>query len=146
MKTHEIIPRSEAIDRMRDGLPCETFQRAHADWRATCWHDFEYDRSEFRIPPEPRREAREWWIQQNQYHDVCEETGKRTPWQTAFKTAPKVDEISCIHVREVLPDEVIGQDVIERCIWAVLDAGGDNAHYHADAIRRALGLIKEDKS
>ena len=76
--TDRLIDRDHAIDRMRDGLPVETFyvswqSEAGCDgWKPTRWVDFDVTpEPEFRIPPEPRRKAREWRISQNEYHDIC---------------------------------------------------------------------------
>ena len=87
--TDQIITKKDAIDRMRDGLPCETCWPAQHPtmWMNTRWQDFEGVGTTFRKPPEPRREARTFWVTANGLAITYQQ------WP------------SDVQVREVLPDE-----------------------------------------
>lgn len=142
------ITRDEAIDRMRDGLPCETDFTIHGNWKATTWGDFDNPCAKFRIPPEPRREAREFW---------CEEgnrAGELYIWKDRINA-----EFHCnstgrqvIHVREVLSDEVCLRkmtltECYEQARLAHATAGPFVCVKDIVAqFARAIGLLKEDKS
>ena len=133
-----IICKKEAIDRMRDGLPCETCFPNY-DWEQTTFTHFDMPKAMFRIPPEPRREAREFWIE-------ARRDGPDYAWGNRC-TAP-----NAIHVREVLPDEVTLRKITENgvrdfvfdknVVAARCSTGADKCV----AFARALDLIAEKKS
>ena len=98
-----LLTRAQAIDRMRDGLPCETLVPHETNWRATLWSDFSFGGLQFRIPPEPRRVAVEAWC-------VVHVDESFTPWSSkeiaekyAGTSGCKQDRVALF--REVLPDE-----------------------------------------
>lgn len=122
--TDDIITRNEAIERMARGEKCETNLQGH--WRATKWSDFDATSVLFRIPPKPRRLAREWWIWGGEAftHNVHREA---------------------IHVREVLPGDVVLQRMTEQ-EWLNLHAQAFGSACMPSALvdfARALGLIGE---
>lgn len=125
----DIITKDEAIDRMKAGLPCETWNKylGGGEWRKTEWDDFT-DAHKFRKPPEPRRVAQDYWIYNG---DVF-----------MHKVHP-----DAIHAREVLPGDVVLQRMTEA------EAHREFENQHGKRMeqyfnwwltsRRALGLIKE---
>lgn len=129
----DTITRSEAIDRMRSGLPCETYMGVN-DWRPTRWVNFEHNDHKFRIPPEPRREAQEFWLIGTS--DLPIKVWGHEP------SMIQPNEVWRKRVREVLPDEIVIERRTQREWINWLDK---HAHNKLDVLR-ALGLIAEDKS
>lgn len=128
----DIITREQAIACMAKGEKVETsctHWETGPGWTQTRWEHFDpaYSHAKFRIPPEPRREAREWFGVTRIIHD-----GGINPLWKCFDDP--------IHVREVLPDEVVLRKMTERG-W--IDWIDKNAHNRLDLLR-ALGLIVED--
>lgn len=142
------ITRAQAIERMAKGEPVETAQwigivgQPAEQWAATKWSDFDKPQfAQFRIPPEPRKEAREWWISPSP---------KGT---TNYDYAFSAQHSTATHVREVLPDEVCLRKMTENgvrdfvfdknVVAARCSTGADKCV----AFARAIGLIREeDKS
>lgn len=121
-----IISLQDAVGRMLNGQPCETNWRG--EWRSTEWPDFGTF-TKFRIPPEPRRVAREFWLLFDRQGFVA--IFESEP--TALAVGEKV-----IHVREVLPDEVC----VRRMTWAEIEAlHKEHCGWHG--FLTALGLIGE---
>lgn len=132
--TDNIIQKKDAIDRMRDGLPCETLSdnmmQGKTYWVPTDWLDFKKPNRTFRIPPEPRRVAREWEIEGGGCYEMI---------------------YGPIHVREVLPDEVWVKRMTEDearvlCMVKSIGMPFSTVTEHCMKFARALGLIAEDKS
>lgn len=128
--TNDTITRSEAIDRMKAGLPCETFCPGWGEndgWDATKWADFDDEDSEckFRIPPAPRRVARVFQIvwRDGAYH----------------VSIPNYDGGT---VREVLPGDVTLQPMTEDQVFQLAKQSEVSTPV-AERICRALGLIGE---
>jgi hypothetical protein len=115
---------------MRDGLPCETLMGRDA-WATTDWPDFKDASNVFRIPPEPRLVAREFWIED--YEDGGPLSVTTTPRSAA------------IHVREVLPDEVTLRKMTDAEV-SQLAMKTDTTMGAARSIALALGLLKESGS
>lgn len=126
--TDQTIPRSEAIDRMRDGLPCETW--VFDGWYATQWPHFSAH-IKFRKPPEPRRVARQFTI----------------TWRDgAYRVS--IPNYEGGEVREVLPGDVTLQRMTEDEAWEAAyqqrpDISAMGPRYAVIALARALGLIGE---
>lgn len=150
--TATTIPRSEAIARMAKGEPVETREERGVEWNPTMWRDFELLHPEFRIPPEPRREAREWWLNAYEPHSTA---------LTVFDSQKEADRAALklrsevIHVREVLPDEVtlqmLGRDdarlALHKAIHAI-EFGNktDDKLIIAQLADQGVYLAKEVKS
>lgn len=92
--TDNIIPKKDAIDRMRDGLPCET--QCDKAWDRTFWRDFDDPRATFRIPPEPRREAREWKIEGGVLEKIGTSKYRKLGPKTVEAPAPVVVEMKSV--------------------------------------------------
>lgn len=137
MTSDNIITRSEAIDRKKAGLPCETSvpgwlrSDGHPRWASTKWRHFDADNAQFRIPPEPRREAQEFWLVGTS--DLPIKVWAHEP------SMIQPNEVWRKRVREVLPGDV----TLQRMTEAKWDKWiGCNAPTRLDVIR-ALGLIGE---
>ena len=131
--TDQIITKKDAIDRMRDGLPCETCWPAQHPtmWMNTRWQDFEGVGTTFRKPPEPRREARTFWVTANGLAITYQQ------WP------------SDVQVREVLPDEVAVRRMTEAEVKAITMPlrtvyGWTYLTDAAVAFAGTLGLLKKD--
>lgn len=136
MTTDNIIPQNEAIDRMKAGLPCETWMPydRNGPWLPTKFADFDSD-NQFRKPPEPRREAR-----------VFTNVGYL---RAGTKDLPYVLDPPA-DFREVLPDEVTLQRMTEARARADYNKWREEnrvGHPSVQTVwvesRRALGLIEE---
>lgn len=144
--TDTIITRDEAIERMRKGEPCET-QNGQTYWVPTLWLDFENVEHKFRIPPEPGKSAMEFAI--------WDFNGM---WRAA-QIRNRNELNGAIHVREVLPDEVVVRRMTEEEALVEFDrwANGYDLNYepnYSEATRldcwaaflesrRTLGLIAD---
>lgn len=125
--TDNIITKDEAIDRKKAGLPCETWDGGK--WIPTPFSHFDLKYEVFRKPPEPRKVARDYWILEDE----------------VFTHFAGIDSI---HVREVLPgDVVVSESALASALNAMLTQFGmDEDEWNKptfDQARRALGLLGE---
>lgn len=129
MNDDNIITKDEAIDRKKAGLPCETLFESSYSWCETMWRDFDFDTAPvFRKPPEPRRVAREFWLdlENGDIFDLS-------------------DVATHVHVREVLLGDVTLQRMTEAGAIKFAESiffKSENRTAGVETIR-ALGLIGE---
>lgn len=124
-----IITRDEAIEAMRKGEKCETSVQGF--WRTTQWAHFDDVYVMFRRPPEPRREAREFWV----FPDGGAVYEHHVP--------------GAVRVREVLPGEALvkrmtQKELEEFCIKHGISMPGYPNARVCMVFADALGLLIEE--
>lgn len=142
----DTIDRMTAIERMAKGEKCETF--VFDGWYATLWAHFDAH-TQFRIPPEPRREALEAWAVVHDDGSVSTYGSK----ENAERYKEPGEYVAMF--REVLPDEVtlqiLGRDdarlALHKAIHAI-EFGNktDDKLIIAQLADQGVYLAKEVKS